>query len=146
MTDPTAHCVRTKSMYSEQSMKALAMLKEAFKADGLVAATALITLLAGCLALIDAKWATAGLFLSVSAVNLAALREKLGPKSERAAKWTTGVVLAAGIALFGVACIYATGGDIALAIVSGLAGAGTLANAYFGRRRQSDAGRPKISI
>jgi hypothetical protein len=126
-------------------MKALAISKEAFKADGWVAAGALITFLAGFTGLISAEWATAGLFLSLSAINFVTLREMLGPKSEQAAKLTTGVVLAAGIALLGAAYLFATSGDIALAIVTGLAGAVNLVDPYFRRRRQSDAGRPKIS-
>jgi hypothetical protein len=133
-------------MYPEQSMKPPAIFEEAFKADGLSAVAVLVMSLAGCLALISAEWAIAALFLSGSAVLGVGLREKLGPKTERSKRWTTGLLLAAGVAFLGVSCASVVGGDIVFAVLSGLAAVTTLAATHIGWRRSSNAGRPKISV
>jgi hypothetical protein len=124
-------------------MKLLAVLKEAFKADGWGATAGLSTLLAGCLGLIAANWVSAGLFLSVSAGASVRPWERIGPKTEQSAKWARGVILAAGVGFLGVAFANAVRGDAVLAVISAFAGALSLYDVFFGRRRR--AGRPKIS-
>jgi hypothetical protein len=132
-------------MYPEWSMKVLAVLKKAYRADALTTVVGPLTGGVGCWALIDGEWSTAAIFLSLSAVQLVSLRQELGPKTERLAKWSIRVSLAAAIAFLGVGCAAAVKGDILLAVISVLAAVAGLYSARMERRRLT-AGRPKISI
>lgn len=125
-------------------MTVVAMVKKAFKENRLGTFATLITLIAGCWALVAGDWVSAALLLSVSAVTLVGLRDELDPETARSVGWPEAVVLAAAIGFLGVTCAQAVTGHIPLAVITGFAGAVTLISARTRWRRQR-AGRAKIS-
>lgn len=126
-------------------MKAVVVIKRMYGTDASTTVLTLLTGVVGCWALIDREWSTAAIFLSLSAVYLVSLLRELGPKTERLAKWSTRVSLAAAVAFLGVGCAAAVRGNVFLAVISVLAGMAGMYSARMERRRLT-AGRPKASV
>src|ERR1700759_274422 len=118
-------------------MRGLVMLRGVFREGGWPAWGALMTGIAGCLALISEEWVTAVLMISLSVVFLSDLWEKLGSASGRSVRWSTVVNLSAGIGFLAVAFANAVEGDVPLTAVSALAGAAMVIGVCLRRRGQS---------
>lgn len=97
-------------------MRALAILKDAFKADSWRFLPCLFLLCLGLWALVSAEWASRG---------------------EESPKWATGAFLAGGIGFLGVACANALSGHVKEAVLSGLAAVFVLVGAVVDWRRTS---------